>query len=101
MGMTLLKNGSMWYTMPCHTHNRSSEVCFGFEMPEDGNVFHFMGEPQENRHLVVRGEQSVIFPSRSIRSGYMATNNTAPIQADESRYRSLCSANQHEPHAST
>jgi 4-deoxy-L-threo-5-hexosulose-uronate ketol-isomerase len=74
MGMTLLKPGNMWNTMPSHTHNRRSEVYFYFDMPKDGVVFHMMGEPQETRHLVVRNEQSIISPSWSIHSG-VGTNN--------------------------
>jgi 4-deoxy-L-threo-5-hexosulose-uronate ketol-isomerase len=74
MGMTLLDPGNMWNTMPCHTHNRRSEVYLYFDMPEDGVVFHLMGEPQETRHLVVRNEQAIISPSWSIHSG-VGTNN--------------------------
>jgi len=74
MGMTLLKPGNMWNTMPCHTHNRRSEVYLYFDMPADGVVFHMMGEPEETRHLVVRNEQAIISPSWSIHSG-VGTNN--------------------------
>lgn len=76
MGMTLLKDGSMWNTMPCHTHNRRSEVYLYFDMPEDGVVFHMMGEPHETRHLVVRNEQAVFSPSWSIHSGVGTTSYT-------------------------
>ncbi len=69
MGMTQLEPGSLWNTMPCHTHDRRMEVYFYFDMPADGVVFHIMGEPTETRHLVVRNEQAVINPSWSMHSG--------------------------------
>jgi 4-deoxy-L-threo-5-hexosulose-uronate ketol-isomerase len=69
MGMTRLAEGSLWNTMPCHTHDRRMEVYFYFNLPPDGVVFHMMGQPQETRHLVVRNEQAVISPSWSIHSG--------------------------------
>ncbi len=69
MGMTQLEPGSLWNTMPCHTHDRRMEVYFYFNMPEDGVVFHMCGEPTETRHVVVRNEQAVISPSWSIHTG--------------------------------
>ena len=69
MGMTLLEEGSNWNTMPCHTHDRRMEVYFYFDLPPEERIFHFMGEVEETRHLVVAPEQGVIAPSWSIHSG--------------------------------
>lgn len=69
MGMTVLEPGSVWNTMPAHTHERRMEVYFYFELPEDQAVFHLMGQGQETRHLVLHNEQAVISPSWSIHAG--------------------------------
>ena len=69
MGMTVLEPGSVWNTMPAHTHERRMEVYMYFEVPEDQVVFHMMGQGQETRHIVMTNEQAVISPSWSIHAG--------------------------------
>jgi 4-deoxy-L-threo-5-hexosulose-uronate ketol-isomerase len=70
MGVTVLSTGSMWNTMPAHTHDRRTECYLYFDLAAEHRVIHLMGEPTESRHLVVADKQAVISPSWSLHSGF-------------------------------
>lgn len=76
MGMTELRSGSVWNTMPAHVHSRRMEAYFYFDVPEEHAVCHFMGEPQHTRHIWMRGEQAVLSPEWSIHSAAATHNYT-------------------------
>jgi len=80
MGLTELEEGSVWNTMPVHTHQRRSEIYLYFNVADDAVVLHLLGEPTETKHLLIRNGQAVISPSWSIHSG-VGTRNYSFIWA--------------------